>query len=90
MSLNQRPKSIDVVEAALRISQLRLVNDQAGVGFAIRHGVENFVERCIDGFKIGLHQAQRQIGGGQPARNRDALPFDFLEPMGCKETTIGP
>src|SRR5437588_12884475 len=50
----------DLCESRALVSELALVNDQAGIGFAIAHGVENFVEGEDDGFEFTEIELKRE------------------------------
>src|SRR5262249_32300421 len=64
------------VKAVLAVSELRLMNHQAGICGAVMDRIENLVERRYDGFKIGLHKAQSQICRREFSRNSDAFAFE--------------
>ena len=68
----------DLVQAALGVSQLAFVNDEARVELAGDHLRDDFVERHGRGFDFRREQLQREIGRRQRAGDGDAHALDLL------------
>jgi hypothetical protein len=68
-SFHHAPRSSDPVEAVAAVGELPLVDDQAHVGPALAHLVEDAVERHHAGGDAGSEEAQGEAGGGERARH---------------------
>ena len=62
---------------ALAVGQLAFVDDESGFVLAIHDLRNDLVEGHDFGFNPGREKLQREIGGGQCARDRDFLALDF-------------
>ena len=66
----------DLPQPFVLIRQLALVDQQAGLGAAVEHRLTDLVERHDDVLEVRFVDPQRQVGGRQRARNRDAAALD--------------
>ena len=58
----------DLLQPLVLIRQLPFVDQQAGLGLAVEHGLLNLVERDDDVLEVRLVEPQRQIRGRQRSR----------------------
>src|SRR5262245_56021057 len=65
--LEPTPEIDYVVKSRFRVGELRLVNDQAGVGLIVANSLQNLIERRVYRLKIRLQQSQRQIRRREPS-----------------------
>ncbi len=75
----------DLLQALVLIRQLPFVNEQPGFRLAVEDGLLNLVERNYDELEVGLVEPQRQVGGRQRPRNRNAPPLDGRRSAGLRD-----
>ena len=80
----------NLVQAAGRVGELALVNDQPRVVGSRQNRGNDLVEGHRLGLDIRIEDLQRQISRGQRARNRDLDAFQVSVSSLRLETIIGP
>ena len=73
------PEIDDAVQPGLVVGELALVDDQPGLVLAGEHFGNDLVEGNDYGLDLGREELQRQVGGGQRARDGDAHALDLVE-----------
>lgn len=68
----------DFVQAKLGEKELALVDEEASFDDFFLDSFQNFVERHDHGFKVGLEEPEREIGGSFEAGDSDALAFEVV------------
>ena len=65
----------ELEQAVIRVGELALVDDEAGLVFAGDYGGDDLVEGDHHGFDLRCEELEREVGGGEGAGDGDACFF---------------